>query len=139
MFGIDFQLPWYYTFFAMKKLLYIDDDAAFLREMARHVRERFPLIELITCQNAIEALTLIDPSLDLVVIDLEMPMVDGRKLLNFAIARGLNKEKIIIISGRDADYLHQVIPMGQCLCVLNKHEASQMAVLDMVLDAIEKK
>lgn len=123
----------------MKKLLYIDDDPAFLREMARHVGERFPLIELITCENAIEALTLIDPSLDLLVIDLEMPMVDGKKLLSFAIARGLDKKKIIIISGRDADYLHQVIPMGMCLCVLNKHEARQMEVLDMVLASIEKK
>jgi DNA-binding NtrC family response regulator len=123
----------------MKKLLYVDDDAAFLQSMARHVRERFPLIEVITCQNSIQALTLIDKSLDLLIVDLEMPTVDGKKLLNYAIARGLDKKKIIIISGREADYLHEVIPMGQCLCVLNKHEARQMAVLDMVLASIEKK
>lgn len=123
----------------MKRLLYVDDDAAFLKEMARRVRERFPLIEFIPCQNSIQALTLIEPSLDLLIVDLEMPTVDGKKLLNYAIARGLDKKKIIIVSGREADYLHEVIPMGQCLCVLNKHEARQMAVLDMVLASIEKK
>jgi DNA-binding NtrC family response regulator len=123
----------------MKKLLYVDDDKAFLQKMAQHVRERFPLIEVITCQNSIQALTLIDSSLDLLIVDLEMPTVDGKKLLNYAIARGMDKKKIIIISGREADYLHEVIPMGQCLCVLNKHEARQMAVLDMVLASIEKK
>jgi CheY-like chemotaxis protein len=123
----------------MKRLLYVDDDPVFLQNMARHVRERFPLIELITCQNSIQALTLIEPSLDLLIVDLEMPTVDGKKLLNYAIARGMDKKKIIIVSGREADYLHEVIPMGQCLCVLNKHEARQMAVLDMVLASIEKK
>jgi hypothetical protein len=29
--------------------------------------------------------------------------------------------------------------MGQCLAVLNKHEARQKVVLDMVFDALQKK
>ncbi len=123
----------------MKRLLYVDDDPAMLKELSRHIRENFPGIETITCQDPIKALSLIDNSLDLLVIDLEMPAVDGKKLLMYATSLGLDKKKIIIISGRDADYLHEAIPMGLCLCVLNKHDASQKAVLDMVLTALEKK
>jgi len=123
----------------MKKLLYIDDDAAFLRKISRHIRERFPKIDPITCQNPVEALAYIDKSLDLLMIDLEMPMLDGKKLLKFAIDRGIDRQKIIIVSAREANYLHDIFPMGQCLCVLNKNDARQLEVLDMVLEAIEKK
>ncbi len=123
----------------MKKLLYIDDDVAFLRRLARHVRERFPLIEPLTCQNPIEALPFIDGSLDLLIVDLEMPVMDGKKLLGYAIQRGLDRRKIVVISSRDSEYLHQVFPMGECLCVLNKHDSRQLQVLDMVLASVEKK
>lgn len=123
----------------MKKLLYIDDDAAFLKKISQHIRERFPKIDPITCQNPVEALAYIDKSLDLLMIDLEMPMLDGKKLLKFAIDRGIDRQKIIIVSAREANYLHDIFPMGQCLCVLNKNDARQLEVLDMVLEAIEKK
>jgi len=123
----------------VKKLLYVDDDALSLRKISRHIRENFPGIEPLTTQNSVEALTLIDPSLDLLIIDLEMPSIDGKKLLTYAIARGLDKKRIVIISGRDADYLHEIIPMGYCLCVLNKHDPRQLDVLDMVLASIEQK
>jgi DNA-binding response OmpR family regulator len=123
----------------MKRLLYVDDDAAMLRKLAQHIREHFPGIEPLTCQDPVQALGLIDSSLDLLMIDLEMPAVDGKKLLTYAISRGLDKKKIIIVSGRDADYLHEVIPMGGCLCVLSKNETRQMEVLDMILASLEKK
>jgi DNA-binding response OmpR family regulator len=123
----------------MKRLLYVDDDEAMLKKLSRHIREHFPGIEPLTCQDPVQALGLIDNSLDLLVIDLEMPAVDGKKLLTYAISRGLDKKKIIIVSGRDAEYLHEVIPLGACLCVLNKHETRQMEVLDMVLASLEKK
>ncbi|MBI5189293.1 MAG: response regulator transcription factor [Nitrospirae bacterium] len=123
----------------MKKILYIDDDPAFLKAFEDYVHERYPGIETLTCQDPVKALTMIDPSLDLLLIDLEMPRLDGKKLLSFAIERGLARKKIIILSGRDADYLHDQIPMGECLCVLNKHEMRQKQVLEMVLASIHKK
>jgi len=123
----------------MKKILYIDDDTAFLKTFERHVRERFPNIEPLTCQDPVKALGMIDPSLDLLILDLEMPKLDGKKVLTFAIGMGLDKKKIVIISSREANYLHDLIPMGECLCVLNKHDVSQQKVLDMVLDSLQKK
>jgi len=52
---------------------------------------------------------------------------------------GLSKNRIIILSGRDADYLHQRFPMGSCLAVLNKFEARQKAVLDMIFNSLQRK
>jgi CheY-like chemotaxis protein len=73
------------------------------------------------------------------LIDLEMPAMDGLKLLKFAVDTGMDKNRIVILSGRDADFLHGLCPMGTCLAVLNKFEARQKAVLDMIFNSLNKK
>lgn len=123
----------------MKKILLIDDDRLFLDLLTDYVRGRYPNLEILTCDNAVQGLALISKDLDLLLLDLEMPDLDGSKLLSYAIDKGLHKSRIIILSGRDADYLHEKFPMGRCLAVLNKHEVKQKAVLDMVFDSLQKK
>lgn len=123
----------------MRKILIIDDDAAFLGLLDEYVRERFPGLELETCENPVKGLASITPDLDLLLVDLEMPGLDGGKILSYATGKGLQKGRIIILSGRDADYLHERFPMGSCLAVLNKYEARQRAVLDMVFGALQQK
>jgi hypothetical protein len=51
----------------------------------------------------------------------------------------VSKNRIIILSGRDADYLHERFPMGSCLAVLNKLEAQQENALDMIFSSLEQK
>ena len=123
----------------MKKILLVDDDHLFLEFLTGYVRQRYPKLEILAFDNSLQALTEINASLDLLLLDLEMPNLDGGKLLSYAIEKGVDKSRIIILSGRDADYLHECFPMGQCLAVLNKHEARQKVVLDMVFDALQKK
>lgn len=123
----------------MRKVLIIDDDKAFLAFLENYVSQRCPNLQVQTCLNPVQGLAAIDADLDLLLVDLEMPGLDGSKILAYATARGLNKNRIIILSGRDADYLHQRFPMGSCLAVLNKYEAKQKAVLDMVFDSLQKK
>lgn len=123
----------------MKKILLIDDDRLFLEFLSHYISEHYPKLELLAYNNSLQGLTQINSDLDLLLLDLEMPGLDGRKLLAYAIEKGLDKSRIIILSGRDADYLHQCIPMGQCLAVLNKNEARQRVVLDMIFDALHKK
>jgi len=122
-----------------KRVLYIDDDEMHLKKFEDNVREKYPNIDPITASDPVQALGLIDPSLDLLMVDLEMPMMDGKKILNYAIEKGLDRKKIIIFSARDAEYLHDLIPMGECLCVLNKTETRQKHVLEMVLQSISRK
>jgi len=120
-------------------ILLIDDDAAFLKLLGDYVNERYPGLHLLLCDNPITCLASITADLDLLLVDLEMPGLDGTKILNYAISKGLQKNRIIILSGRDADYLHKRFPMGTCLAVLNKFEAQQRAVLDMIFKSIQQK
>lgn len=123
----------------MKKILLIDDDRLFLEFLTSYVRERYPHLEILAYDNSLQGLAQINADLDLLLLDLEMPNLDGSKLLAYATEKGLDKSRIIILSGREADYLHKCFPMGQCLAVLNKKEARQKVVLDMVFDALEQK
>ncbi|NCO50567.1 MAG: response regulator [Deltaproteobacteria bacterium] len=123
----------------MHKVLIIDDDPLFLKLITQQIGEGWPNLSVFTCNNSIQSLRQITPDLDLLLVDLEMPKLDGTKLIAYAIARGLHRSQIIVLSAREADYLHKQIPLGQCLAVLNKHEAKQKAVLAMIFDALEKK
>ena len=123
----------------MKKILLIDDDRLFLEFLTHYVRERYPKLEILAYNNALQGLAQINADLDLLLLDMEMPDLDGAKLLAYATSKGLDRSRIIILSGHDAEYLHKCFPMGQCLAVLNKHEARQKIVLDMVFDALQKK
>ena len=76
---------------------------------------------------------------DLLLVDLEMPALDGTKIFSFAVSIGMDKNRIVILSGRDSDYLHEQFPMGTCLAVLNKYEVKQKAVLDMIFSSMQRK
>jgi CheY-like chemotaxis protein len=124
---------------SMKKVLIIDDDPVFIRALEGFIAERYPGLALATCNDSLCSLGAINADLDLLLVDLEMPGIDGGKILSYATAKGLSKNRIIILSGRDADYLHRLFPMGSCLAVLNKHEIRQKAVLEMILGALQRK
>jgi CheY-like chemotaxis protein len=123
----------------MRKVLVIDDEDSFLDLVRDHIRSRFPGITVLTCDDPVHCLASITTDLDLLLIDLEMPGLDGSKVLAYAVSKGIDRKRIIIFSGRDADYLHKRFPMGSCLGVLNKFEAKQQAVLDMIFTALQEK
>ena len=124
----------------MARILLIDDDPGFTGFLSEYIQENYPLLQLETSNNPISALQSIKTGgYDFLLIDLEMPTMDGLKLLNFATQVGVDKNRIVILSGRDADFLHKLCPMGTCLAVLNKFEARQKAALDMIFNSLSKK
>lgn len=123
----------------MRKILLIDDDAAFLKLLEEYVAERYPGLHVLTCNDPIKGLVSITEDLELLLIDLEMPGLDGSKVLSYAVSRGVSRNRIIILSGHDADYLHDRFPMGSCLAVLNKYEIQQKNVLDMIFSSLQRK
>jgi len=123
----------------MGKVLIIDDEDSFLDLVRDHIRAHFPEITVLTCDDPMHCLASITTDLDLLLIDLEMPGMDGAKVLAYAVSKGIARNRIIIFSGRDADYLHKRFPMGCCLGVLNKFEAKQQEVLDMIFTSLQKK
>src|SRR3990172_9972499 len=122
----------------MGTILLIDDDKAFLESLERYVEERYPALQVRTCNDPVACLASITRDLDLLLVDLEMPGLDGSKILSFAVSRGMSKNRIIILSGHDADYLHKRFPMGSCLAVLNKYEGRQKDALDMIFSSQDR-
>ena len=49
-------------------------------------------------------------AVDLLLVDLEMPGLDGTKIFSYAVSIGMDKNRIVILSGRDSDYLHEQFP-----------------------------
>lgn len=124
----------------MGRILLIDDDPAFTRFLSAYIADNYPLLQVDISNNPMLALHSIKVGgYDLMLIDLEMPAMDGLKLLKFAVSAGMDKNRIVILSGRDADFLHDICPMGTCLAVLNKFEARQKSVLDMVFSSLNRK
>lgn len=124
----------------MGKILIVDDDAPFIGALTDKIRALYPLLDVVGCTDPLEALTALkEQDIDLLLVDLEMPMLDGTKILNYAVSLGMDKNRIVILSGRDSDYLHEQFPMGTCLAVLNKYEAKQKAVLDMIFSSMHRK
>jgi CheY-like chemotaxis protein len=123
----------------MGSILIIDDSEEFLRMLKDYLRKHHPALTVAACSDPIACLGRISKDLDLLVVDLEMPGLDGSKVLDYAKAKGIDKNRIIILSARSAEYLHRRFPLGSCLAVLNKEEAKQKEVLDMVFTSLEKR
>jgi DNA-binding response OmpR family regulator len=123
----------------MGNILIIDDDPAFLKMLTQYINENYPELTLKACSDPVLCLPSITTDLDLLLVDLEMPGLDGSKILAYATSAGVNKNRIVILSARDAEYLHKRFPMGSCLAVLNKYEGKQKEVLDMIFCSVRKK
>ena len=124
----------------MGRILIIDDDKTFTNVLATSIQESYPLLQVEICSNPLASLKLIrEHALDLLLIDMEMPTIDGSKIFRYAVDSGVDKNRIVILSGRDADYLHEQFPLGTCLAVLNKYEARQKVVLDMIFKSLQNK
>ena len=124
----------------MGKILIVDDDKAFSQFLKRYINQHYPVLKVQICTSPVRALPIIsEGDVDLLLVDYEMPVLDGDKVVKYACEVGMDKSRIIVLSSRDADFLHEHFPMGTCLAVMNKYEARQKAVLDMVFSSLERK
>lgn len=123
----------------MAHVLLIDDDQAFCTALKGVITHEHPELSLSTISDPVEGLKHIQPDLALLILDFEMPRLDGRKVMEYALAKGLPAGRILILSGRSADELHERFALGECLAVLNKTDPAQRHVLSMVLREIERK
>lgn len=124
----------------MGNILIIDDDPGFTSLLATYIHQICPLLKVAICNNPLSALALIKRGdNELILIDLEMPALDGMKIYKYATEVGVKKNRIVILSARDPNYLREFFPMGSCLAVLNKFEARQKEVLGMILKSVQSK
>lgn len=89
--------------------------------------------------DPLEALPRLGEDVSLLMVDLELPLFGGRKVLELAKQRGVAGRRIVILSERPADDLHALFPQEACLAVINKTEPQQQNAFLMILDSIVRR
>jgi CheY-like chemotaxis protein len=120
-----------------KRVVLVDDSSAYAASWKGIFADRYgERVVFESYQDPVEALSHLGPDVDLLLVDLEMPVLDGRSVARLAKERGVSERRIVIVSGHDADELHRLFPQGACLAVINKTEAQQQSAFMMILDSI---
>jgi len=120
-----------------KQIVLVDDSPAYAASWRGIFADRYgDRVVFEAFQDPVAALSRLGPDVDLLLVDLEMPVLDGRSVARLAKERGVSERKIVIVSSHDADELHRLFPQGACLAVINKTEAQQQSAFLMILDSV---
>ncbi len=92
-----------------------------------------------TYTDPAEAVLAMAPNIHLLLLDWEMPEMDGKEVLAAARDGGVNLKRVIITSGHPADRLHEEFDDSGCLAVIEKAEPEQQAAFMMILDSIMRR
>ena len=92
-----------------------------------------------TYVDPVQAVERLDAGIGLLLLDWEMPGLDGGAMLEEARRRGVDLKRVIIRSARGAEELHRQFDGRGCLCVIEKGEQEQQAAFLMILDSIVRR
>ncbi len=125
---------------AAKRVVIVDDSSSYCDLWSNFMLERYPnTAKVETYSHPYDALPKIDDSIDLLIVDLEMPGMDGKKFVDYARQKGLSARRIVVTSSHSADELHQRFRIGETIAVINKTEAKQQEAFLMILDSIMRR
>jgi CheY-like chemotaxis protein len=123
-----------------KLVVVVDDSELFCQKMTEFFQDRYgEKVSVHTYTDPLKGLGALTPNIDLLIVDLEMPRIDGKKFLSFATQRGVDKRRIIIASFQNAEFLHQKFQLSECLAVMDKNEPEQQKVFALITDSIISK
>jgi DNA-binding NarL/FixJ family response regulator len=123
-----------------KRVVLVDESTLYAESWRAVLACRYgPAVTFEFHRDPIEALEALGPDVSLLLVDLELPLFGGRKMFELAKERGVECRRIVILSSRPAEDLHQLFPEGSCLAVINKTEARQQDAFLMILDSIVKR
>ena len=124
----------------IKRIVIVDDSPAYGDLWSTFIKERYPdTAGVETYRHPYDALPKIDASIDLLIVDLEMPGMDGKKFVDYARQKGLPARRIIVTSSHSADDLHERFRIGETIAVINKTEAKQQEAFLMILDSVMRR
>jgi CheY-like chemotaxis protein len=122
------------------RVVVIDDSAFQCSALRLLMRERFgDRVVVETFTNPRAALDRLDPAIDVLLLDWEMPGLDGASVLEEARRRGVDLKRVVIRSSYPADVLHAHFDDRGCLAVIEKGHHEQQAAFLMILDALVKR
>jgi CheY-like chemotaxis protein len=123
-----------------KRIVIVDDSPAFCDLWSNFMIERYGQLAMVeTYEHPYDALPKIDASIDLLIVDLEMPGMDGKKFVEYARQRGVSQRRIVVTSSHSADELHERFRIGETIAVINKTEARQQEAFLMILDSVMRR
>ena len=124
----------------MKRIVIVDDSSSYCDLWSNFILERYQDIANIeTYTHPYDALPKIDDTIDLLIVDLEMPGMDGKKFVEYARLKGLSPRRIVVTSSHSADVLHQRFRIGETIAVINKTEPKQQEAFLMILDSVMRR
>ena len=124
----------------MKRVVIVDDSSSYCDLWSNFILERYQDVANIeTYTHPYDALPKIDDTIDLLIVDLEMPGMDGKKFVEYARAKGLSPRRIVVTSSHSSDVLHQRFRIGETIAVINKTEPKQQEAFLMILDSVMRK
>ncbi|GBC83920.1 hypothetical protein HRbin11_00338 [bacterium HR11] len=122
------------------KCVIVDDDPLVGRYLRRKLRERYAEeVEVHDFRHPFEALRYLQPDVDVLIMDYELPDLRGPAFLELAVRRGVDRSRIIVLTSHDPDTVRQSIPLGHCLAIIHKQDRAQHDILQMVMDALVKR
>jgi CheY-like chemotaxis protein len=125
---------------SVKRIVIVDDSTAYCDLWKNFIRERYPETAKVEAySHPYDALSKIDDSIDLLIVDLEMPGMDGKKFTDYARQKGLPASRIIVTSSHSADELHERFRVGETIAVINKTEPKQQEAFLMILDSVMRR
>lgn len=123
-----------------KRIVIVDDSPAYCDLWSNIMAERYGDVARVeTYSHPYDALPKIDATIDLLIVDLEMPGMDGKKFVDYARQKGVPPNRVIVTSSHSADELHQRFRIGETIAVINKTEAKQQEAFLMILDSVMKR
>jgi len=123
-----------------KRTVIVDDSPLQCAVWRRFLENRYgERVAVETYTDPTEAVRHLGPDIDLMLLDWEMPEMDGRDVLEEARARGVNLKRVIITSAHPAEKLHENFDGTGCLAVIEKAEPEQQAAFLMILDSIMRR
>jgi len=123
-----------------KRVVIVDDSPSYCDLWSNFMLDRYAdTAKVETYSHPYDALPKIDDSIDLLIVDLEMPGMDGKKFVDYARQKGVSARRIVVTSSHSADELHQRFRIGETIAVINKTEAKQQEAFLMILDSVMRR
>lgn len=124
----------------MKRVVIVDDSSAYGDLWSKFLTERYAdRVAVETYSHPYDALPAIDANIDLLIVDLEMPGMDGKKFVDYARQKGVSPTRIVVTSSHSAEELHQRFRIGETIAVINKTDPKQQDAFLMILDSVMRK
>jgi CheY-like chemotaxis protein len=123
-----------------RRVLVVDDSKVQCALWQKVLEDRYgDKVKVETYTDPAEAVLAMAPNIHLLLLDWEMPEMDGKEVLAAARDGGVNLKRVIITSGHPADRLHEEFDDSGCLAVIEKAEPEQQAAFMMILDSIMRR